>query len=194
MIHRFAVLSIALALAVPAAAQVGFGYDGPRFLEAVREGDGAKATALADGASASVLNHRGKDGDAALHLVTRRGSVNWVGYLLQKGADPDLSGRDGDTPLIIAARTGFADGARRLLDRGARIDKPNRLGETPLIAAVQQRQPALVRLLLERGADPKRADYAGHNALDYARRETRFPELLRLIETVKPTGAAKLNF
>ncbi|WP_118858111.1 ankyrin repeat domain-containing protein [Sphingomonas mesophila] len=189
-----AALGIALGLAVPAAAQVGFGYAGPQLLKAVREGDGAKATELLDNAGPSAVNYRGGDGDAALHVVTRLRSFNWIGFLLQKGADPNLGGRDGDTPLIIAARAGFSDGVERLLDKGANLNKANRLGATPLIAAVQQRQPAMVRLLLEKGADPARTDAVGYTARDYAKRESRFPELLRLIETVKPTGAAKLKF
>lgn len=182
-----------VAAAAGAGAQVGFGYDGAQFLSAVRDGDGAKATALADSSGPSVINYRGDDGDAALHVVTRLRSTNWMGYLLQKGADPNLNGRDGDTPLIIAARIGFADGAERLLANGAAIDKANKLGETPLIAAVQQRQAGLVRLLLQKGADPAKTDRVGYTAGDYAKRETRFPELLRLIESVKPTGAAKLK-
>ena len=186
-------IGAALGAAVPAAGQVGFGYDGAQFLAAVRDGDGAKATALADSSGPSVINHRGDDGDAALHIVTRARSTNWMGYLLQKGADPNLAGREGDTPLIIAARIGFADGAARLLTKGANIDKANKLGETPLIAAVQQRQPAMIKLLLERGADPARTDRVGYTARDYARRETRFPDLLRLIETVKPAGTGKLK-
>lgn len=188
-----AAAGLLLGVTAPTAAQIGFGYDGPKFLDAVREGDGAKATELADSSGPSVINYRGDDGDAALHIVTRMRSVNWMGYLIQKGADPNLAGRDGDTPLILAARGGFVEGAERLIARGANIDKANKLGETPLIAAVQQRQAAVVRLLLEKGANPARTDRVGYTARDYARRETRFPELLRLLDSVKPQGAAKLK-
>lgn len=187
-------IGLALGLAAPAMAQIGFGYEGLQFLKAVREGDGAKATQLADSSGPSVINYRGDDGDAALHVVTRFRSNNWMIYLLQRGADPNLAGREGDTPLIIAARSGFTDGAERLLAKGASLDKANKLGETPLIAAVQQRQPKMVKLLLEKGANATKTDRAGNTARDYAKRETRFPELLRMIETVKPTGAAKLKF
>lgn len=189
-----AAVGLSLGVAAPTMAQIGFGYEGPQFLKAVREGDGAKATALADSSGPGVINYRGEDGDSALHVVTRFRSNNWMGYLLQRGADVNLAGRDGDTPLIIAARSGFTDGAERLLSKGANIDKANKLGETALIAAVQQRQPAMVKLLLAKGADPAKTDRVGYTARDYAKRETRFPEILRLIETVKPSGAAKLKF
>ena len=189
-----AAVGLSLGVAAPAMAQIGFGYEGPQFLKAVRDGDGAKATELADSSGPGVINYRGTDGDAAIHAVTRLRNQSWMGFLLQKGADVDLAGRDGDTPLIIAARNGFKDGAERLLAQGAKIDKANKLGETALIAAVQQRQPAMVRLLLAKGADPAKTDRVGYTARDYAKRETRFPELLKLIETVKPSGAAKLKF
>lgn len=188
-----AAMAAALGVAAPAIAQIGLGYGGPQFLKAVREGDGAKATELADSSGPGVINYRGDDGDSALHIVTRARSINWIGYLLQKGADPNLAGREGDTPLVVAARTGFVDAAELLLAKGARIDKANKLGETPLIAAVQQRQPAMLKLLLSKGADPAVTDRVGYTARDYAKRETRFPELLRLIDTVKPSGAAKLK-
>ncbi|QIK96976.1 ankyrin repeat domain-containing protein [Sphingomonas sp. HDW15A] len=186
--------SIALAgTSAPLGAQIGFGYDGPMFLKAVREGNGAKVVEMVEAEGSTVVNYRGDDGESALHIVTRLKSNNWVGYLLSKGADPNIADRDGDTPLIIASRLGFEEGATRLLGKGANIDKANRLGETALIAAVQQRQPAMVRLLLSQGADSDKTDRVGYTARDYAKRETRVPELLRLIDTVKPTGAAKLK-
>lgn len=188
------VFSVAIAaVCAPTAAQIGYGYDGPQFLKAVREANGAKVIEMVEAEGSTVVNYRGDDGDSALHIVTRLRSNNWVGYLLSKGADPDITGRDGDTPLILASRIGFEEGATRLISKGAQIDKQNKLGETPLIAAVQQRQTNMVRLLLASGADPNKTDRVGYTARDYAKRETRVPELLRLIETVKPTGAAKLK-
>jgi uncharacterized protein len=188
------VFSAAIAgVCTPVAAQIGYGYKGAQFLKAVRDGDGVKATEFAEAEGSTVINYRGDDGDAALHVVTRRRNNNWVGFLLSKGADPNIAGRDGDTPLILAARTGFEEGASRLISKGAQIDKQNKLGETPLIAAVQQRQTNMVRLLLTSGANPNKTDRVGYSARDYAKRETRVPELLRLIDTVKPAGAAKLK-
>ena len=46
----------------------------------------------------------------------------------------------------------------------------------------------MVELLLEAGANPDKADHsAGYSARDYAKRDTRSRELLKLIETVKST-------
>ncbi len=74
-----------------------------------------------------------------------------------------------------------------LLLQGAKVDATNNMGETALIAAVMQRQTAAVRRLLEAGADPDKADTsAGYSARDYALRDTRARDILRLIEAKKP--------
>ena len=60
---------------------------------------------------------------------------------------------------------------------------------TALIIAVQNRNTRLVRRLLQSGANPDKADHAaGYSARDYAKRDNRVRELLRLIETAKPAA------
>jgi ankyrin repeat protein len=83
---------------------------------------------------------------------------------------------------------GFDDGGEYLLRYKASVDAANRRGETALIVAVQQRQPRMVEILLKAGASPDKADHAaGYTARDYAKRDNRNPQLLRLIETVQST-------
>ena len=171
-------------------AQILVGTDGEAFLSAIRDQDGAKVESIA-GKGANVVNYRGYDGDTPLTIAAAKRSGTYIAYLLGKGADTNLSDRGGDTPLMIAARSGFNDGIERLLRVGANVDATNRKGETALIAAVQRRHPLTVRRLLEAGADADKADFAaGFSARDYARRDTRNPDLLRLIETVKPARRA----
>lgn len=178
------------ALAAPLSAQYG-GSDGEAFVKAVRDEDAAKAIELINARGSTVTNYRGYDGEAALHIVARRRDGTWLGYLISKGADPNLTDKNGDTALIIVSRIGYDEGVKALLAHGAKVDHPNRLGETPLILAVQQRQARTARLLLEAGANPDKADHAaGYSARDYAKRDTRSTELLRLIETVKPVQKA----
>ena len=85
-----------------------------------------------------------------------------------------------------------------LVRMNAAVDATNRRGETALIIAVQQRQPRVVERLLQAGANPDKADHsAGYSARDYAKRDSRNPQLLKLIETVKSTkkqvAGPKLN-
>jgi ankyrin repeat protein len=186
MVRSVRALAIAAAfLSVPATAQLS-GSDGEAFVAALKEGEGSKAVALVEKPGSTVVNYRGDDGNAGLHIAMRSRNANWVGFLLANGADPNLGDANGDTPLILAARRGFVEGAARMLMKQAEVDKTNKLGETALIVAVQQRQTAIARLLLEAGANPDKADHAsGYSAREYAKRDNRSPELLKLIESVK---------
>ena len=191
MMRRMGKTGLALAfllMAGPAMAQGSSGSDGESFLTAVREGDAAKAMPLVQSQGRQIVNYRGYDGDTALHIATRARELDWVGFLLGKGADPNAGDKQGDTPLIAAARIGFDEAARAFVSVGARVDAGNKRGETALIVAVQQRQPRIVELLLRAGANPDKADFAaGYTARDYAKRDSRSKELIRLIETVKST-------
>ena len=186
----WAKVGIALAIgvsAVSANAQVG-GSEGEAFLKAIEEGDNAKAVPMIEDPSSRVVNYRGWDGDTALHIVVRKRETDWVGFLLKNGADPNICDKGGETPLMIASRIGFAEAVDYMVRVGAKVDATNRRGETALIIAIQQRQPRVVELLLKGGADPDKADHAaGYSARDYAKRDTRNRELLRLIETVSST-------
>jgi len=78
-----------------------------------------------------------------------------------------------------------------LIGEGARVNGTNRSGETALIIAVQQRDLPVVRQLLKAGANPDKSDaVAGYSARDYALRDTRSREILKLIEAAKPKPGA----
>jgi ankyrin repeat protein len=192
MAYKQYVLAAAIGLgllATPALGQSTYGYDGDAFVKAVRERDGDKALSLLRDRP-TVLNARDVKGETALIAAISLREPNWTGYLLNQGADPNLAARNGDTPLIAAARVGFEDAAQWLVSMGAKVDAANKMGETPLILAVQQRQIPIVKLLLGAGADPDKTDSAqGYSARDYAKRDNRGGEMLRLIEAKKPKPA-----
>jgi ankyrin repeat protein len=187
----FAILGsiILIALAAPTAAQTGPGYQGLAFVEAVKNRDGDKAqAALGDNPVPAVINARDGEGNTALTISIARRDPDFTGFLLNKGADPDMgTERTGDTPLIIAARVGFDQAVEWLLSMGAKVDATNKMGETALITAVQQRNPLIVRRLLEAGADPDKTDTAqGFSARDYATRDGRARDILQMINNKKP--------
>jgi len=187
----FVVCAAAVLLASPATAQsIGnnAGYD---FTEAVKKSDGDKATQLLDSHPKAFVDTKDGDGNTGLIIAISRGDEQWTGFLLTKGADPNLAGKGGDTPLIAASRVGFDNAIGWLLGLGAKVDASNRMGETPLIIAVQQREAPIVRELLNAGADPDRTDHAaGYSARDYATRDPRAREILKLIEDKKPKATA----
>jgi ankyrin repeat protein len=133
-----------------------------------------------------VVSFRGYNGDTPLVISTRKRDLAWVSFLLRKGADPNMGDAKGDSPLIIASSLGFEEAASLLLRHGAKVDAANRQGETALAIAVQQRQLRIVELLLKAGANPDKGDHVtGYSPRDYARRDTRNPQILKLIEQTR---------
>lgn len=188
---NIALASASLALiSTPASAQ-SLTSDSDQFVDAVQKSDGDKATQLIQ-SHPNLVDARNGKGDTGLIIAIGRSDPNWTGFLLNKGADPNLAGANGDTPLIEAAKVGFDDAVNWLLSLGAKVDGTNKMGETALIIAVQQRDVTMVRLLLNAGANPDKTDSAaGYSARDYATRDTRSREILKLINDKKPQPAAK---
>ena len=193
-------LMAALAAAMvsqPALAQFSDSYN---FLKAVDERDGAEAEKFLNEPGSVIVNtKRDGTGETALHIVVARKDETWLSYLLQKGANPNLSDRKGVTPLMLATQLGFVEGAARLIKSKANVDGANRSGETPLIRAVQLRNPEMVRLLLKSGANPDRRDaVAGLSARDYAAQDGRNSAILGIIErggqAEEPKKSGELDF
>lgn len=193
MTGKQAFLAMVIAIgfsATPVGAQVNQGFDGDKFVAAVRARDSGKALELLE-SRPTIVNARDGLGDTGLIVAITERDPDWTGYLLNHDADANLPARNGDTPLITAARVGFEDAAHWLISRGAKVDAANRMGETALILAVQQHQIPLVKLLLGLGANPDKTDSAqGYSARDYAKRNSRGGEMLKLIEAKKPKPAA----
>lgn len=192
----FGALATAL-VAQPVLAQFSDSYN---FLKAVDERDGAEAEKFLNEPGTVIVNtKRDGTGETALHIVVGRKDETWLSYLLQKGANPNLSDRKGVTPLMLATQLGFVEGAARLIKAKANVDGANRSGETPLIRAVQLRNPELVRLLLKSGANPDKRDaVAGLSARDYAAQDGRNSAILGIIErggqADEPKKSGELDF
>lgn len=180
---KFAVAAMAFSMGTQALAQSL--PDSDEFLKAVEKENGEKATDLLN-QKPGIINVRNGKGDTGLIIAIRNQAANWVGFLLNKGADANLAGANGDTPLIAAVRSDMIEALGWLLEKGAKVNAANKAGETPLIIAVQQRNVRAVGALLEAGADPDRTDaVAGYSARDYAKRDGRMPEIQRLLNAGK---------
>jgi ankyrin repeat protein len=168
-------------LATPVVAQFSDGYT---FLKAVRDRDGAKAeSVLANPASTAVNARDPSSGEGALHILVRGRDLTWLGFMLSRGARPDIQSNDGSTPLLLCAQIGWIEGAEQLLARHANPNLGDRGGQTPLIVAVQRRDIQMVRLLLSQHANPNQTDnLSGNSAIDYARQDPRAAAILRELQ------------
>lgn len=122
-------------------------------------------------------------GDTALLTSIRRGDLDAVWALLDKGANIRLPNRSGDTPGLIAARKGEVDIMRALLTKGLdpnMTDPPlargymitnlvsNGVPPALLTEAARNGHATLVGILLEAGARPDVQDGQGKTALYWA--------------------------
>lgn len=153
-------------IASPAFAQFSPSY---KFLEAVRKQEAQEVTDAVSQPGSTIINTRdSSSGDTALLIVVARRDPTWLGFLLAKGADPNIGNNRGVTPLMLAANLGFEEGVAMLVEHGARLNDADVTGETPLITAVHRHDLVTMRTLLKAGADPDRADSSGRSARDYA--------------------------
>jgi hypothetical protein len=170
--------ALIVAMSAPTVANAQFS-DSFNFLKAVRDRDGVKVTDLLNKPGTVIVNTRdGASSETALHIVTSGRDLVWLGFLLQRGANPNLRDVQGKTPLLIATELRWTEGVQILLGRSASVDIANSNGETALSATV--------RLLLAAGANPARADNAGFSPRDLAKRDARLTALLKEMDAAKP--------
>jgi uncharacterized protein len=183
-VSRAMLCGMMLACAAPAMAQFSDSYN---FLKAVRDADGDEAMKYLNKPGAPVLNTRDPGtGETALHIAVKAHSDNWVGFLLNKGANTEIKDRQGNTPLHDAALVGDPTALAYLISMKARVNATNNNGETPLILAVHRKDIDAVHALMDGGADPKIQDtLAGKSALDYARQDPRMSAIQKVMEDAK---------
>jgi len=183
-VSRAMLCGVLLACAVPAMAQFSDSYN---FLKAVKDADGDEAMKYLAKPGAPVLNTRDPStGETALHISVKAHNDNWVGFLLNKGANTEIKDRDGNTALHDAALVGDPTALSYLISMKARVNATNNSGETPLILAVHRRDIDAVQALVDAGADPKIQDtIAGKSALDYAKQDARATAILKVLEGAK---------
>jgi len=176
--------SIILLAAVAGITLASYGqaqYSTPvELIRAVEEGNVSKVRELMK--ECRCPNTRTTDGDPALVVAARNGSMQLARFLLESGANPNMASRESEvTALMEFAQQDQVAGVDLLLKNGAKIDAADSAGDTALMYAVSARAHRVVQLLTAKGADPRLANYQGQTALDLARsrRYRRIETLLR---------------
>ncbi len=192
-----AAAAVLLLATLPAAAQTtGQPRESYSFLEAVRKQDGAGVNKVLQDKTSYLLNAKDPyTGEGALHIIAKDRNQSYLGvFLAQPGIDVNLQDKQGNTPLMAAVQSGWDDGVTALLRKKANVNLPNTAGETPLIRAVLLHNYDMARALLDAGANPDKADYSGGlTAREYAARETRYPQIAKLLADAPKNGKSAVQ-
>jgi ankyrin repeat protein len=134
-----------------------------RLMVAVRAGDREKVEDwLSEGARLDSKT------PVLVAAVRGNGGLEFVKWLVSRGAEIDVADDAGRTPLSWAAGSGADDQVAYLLNRGANPATTDRLGRRPLHFAVFSGDEKVVRRLLSASADVNAQDSLGATPLMYA--------------------------
>jgi ankyrin repeat protein len=129
-----------------------------------------------------IMNQFAVDGFTALGLSCFFNQKAIAHFLLQKGADPNITSNNDFkvTPLHSAAAISQIDIVNILLQNGANVNAKQSSGVTALHSAAHNGAIDIVKILLQNGADKDAKTEDGKSVLDFAI-EGRFTEIIILL-------------
>ncbi|KRX03565.1 Ankyrin repeat-containing domain [Pseudocohnilembus persalinus] len=78
------------------------------------------------------LNSKDREGNTVLHYVTKFGNIEFMEWVLNRGADPNIPNKNLNTSMHIAFKTQKYDVIRLLLNYGGDLNSLNEKMQTPL--------------------------------------------------------------
>lgn len=128
--------------------------------EAAAEGDlAAVETMLA--ADPDLLTSTNERNETLLHIAATGGSIELVGFLIERGLLIDVGDNEGSTALDVSAIFAHLDLAEFLIEHGADPSHADDFGMTPLHFACYNGNADVAELLLSHGADVHAARTTG---------------------------------
>jgi uncharacterized protein len=133
----------------------------------------------------SSVNEHSPDGFTPLGLACFFRRTDAVRYLIDKGADPNLSSKNSFTvaPIHSAVAGRDVEIAKLLLEHGANVNARQQKGITPILAAAHNGQIEMVKLLVKHGADPTLTSDDGKSVFEYAA-ESREASVLEFFQSL----------
>lgn len=122
------------------------------FVDAASDGDVERLDRLFSATRISLDTPFAGDGTVLL-VAARKGRLDAMRWLLDRGADPNASSLGDGNPLIAAADRNRVEAMQLLLERGARVDDVVPGDENALITAAAAGHEKAVRLLIQHGAN-----------------------------------------
>ncbi len=112
------------------------------------------------------VNQKNRARWTALAYAVKFNYMNVVEYLVEHGADVDLTVNTGETPLQVALKNGSFDIAKYLVSKGADVNKPDLMSMSPLAWAVKDNNMDKVKFLVSNGANVNQQNISGRTPLD----------------------------
>lgn len=162
------------------------GEEAYALVEAVREGDIARARKLVEGgADIDCRTVEGQweyvpEGDTPLIQALKAEYHDVANLLIEAGADCSLANQFDQTALTWAVEAGDVAITRKLLAKGVNVNVAAQDGTTPLHIATRDASVVLVELLVEAGADTEAQMWNGRTPADLAEM-LGLDEILRLL-------------
>jgi len=128
------------------------------------------------------VNKRESHGLSPLMGAAAGGHPDVVKYLLDHGAEVNVTNDQWQTPLMLAALSGNLECVTLLLNAGAKTDEKARGGATVLGFAVATGHLEVVKLLVQHGVDINQKGSEGSNCLTWLedKNADMVPELVKL--------------
>jgi ankyrin repeat protein len=115
------------------------------------------------------INSQDEYGMTPLFLNVIKGNIDTVKYLIEKGADLEISEyENNNTPLMGAIYNSYNDVAAYLIMKGANIHAKNKNNDIPIHFAAVHGNHELVKLLYKLGADINAQNVEGHCCILYS--------------------------
>ena len=136
------------------------------------------AKLISDGHNPDETDDSGRSG---LLIAATDGNLLIAGMLIKAGAHLGFKDRLGNTPLHYAVERNHEDVVQQLLDAGASVDAENTNGTTPLMMAATHGYASIAQDLLAKGANPRKADFTGRDAINWAQ-DSRHEAVARMLQ------------
>ena len=118
----------------------------------------------------SKLNAIDEEKYTALHWACMRAHWDIARYLIEKGADLNVTGGDGAPPVTWAAHHDNVEIVQSMVEKGTKLNIKNLWGMTELHTAIWRGNIQVVEYLLDAGSDSAIKTNEGWTAMHYAHR------------------------